>query len=198
MQIHNTVGIDEIRAEVFRTNATLTKLVSIVEHKSEREEQLEQALSDLGGRKKVLGNDELLTTMAKLIQERAVKDGKPIESTTTKLVRQSTLDSRRSSIESGSTATGESEGVLDARERHELRISLDTVLKENAEYYVKKLDAQVALITNQIAKVQRTSDEILRTLQGGGSYERIAHPHIRAIWKEMVSVDICFVSLDPP
>ncbi|KAF8340736.1 uncharacterized protein EI90DRAFT_3117280 [Cantharellus anzutake] len=168
LQIHNTVNIDAIRAEVTDTNAMLKKLIDVVSHKSEWHIRYEQAMNDFGGRKKVLGNDGLLTSMATMIQVGMTKDE---------------MTAQTANVAGREMLGGVS--VLSAREMHELRLPLDAILAQNAGYFSKKLDAQMEAISNQLDKVQHSTTQILRTITGG-AYERIVHPIIRHIWKEMV------------
>ncbi|KAF8340734.1 uncharacterized protein EI90DRAFT_3036693 [Cantharellus anzutake] len=174
LQIHNTVNIDAIRAEVTDTNVMLKELIAVVSHKSERHIRCEQAVNDLGGRKKVLGNDELLTSMATMIQVGAKGDEKTVQSVTAAL---------QGPLGAGASLSRD-EGVLSAQERHELRLPLDTILAQNAKYFSKKLGVQVDVIANQLDKVRQSTTQILHSI-GGASYQRIVNPVVRRIWKEM-------------
>lgn len=167
LQIHNTVGIDAIQKEMRENNAMLAKLVSMVDRHSERNEDLNRMMQDLGGRDKVLGDDELLTTMASAVQSRKSNQGRRT----------------KSAVEDGAKFSGEEAAVLSAAERHELRLPLDHALEQNAGIYAKKLDAQMLRISSQINHLQSSNDTILKTLTGG-VWERVVHPDLQHIWKE--------------
>jgi hypothetical protein len=142
----------------------LAKLVSIVDHPTEQNADLDRMMRDLGGRNKVLGDDELLTTMASAI-----------------LSRQS--NRAQSAVEDGAKFSGKEDAVLSATERHELRLPLDNALEQNANFYVEKLDVQTSRIQAQIDHLQSSSDVLVKTLTGG-PWERIVHPDLQNIWKE--------------
>lgn len=161
------MGIDAIQADLKRTNAMLNKLISIVEHPSEREDELNRMVHDMGGRSKVLGDDELMTTVAAAAaQTREKQDG-----------------GAKATATDGAKIAETEDAVLSATERHDLRLPLEAILQQNAAIYTEKLDAQVARITEKLDKLQSSSEMILKTL-AGGSWERISHPDIRQIWKD--------------
>lgn len=176
IQIHSTVTIDAIRSEVTSNNVMLKELLKIVSYKSDRQIRNEQALNDLGGKEKVLGNEEMLTSMASMIQERAMKAGDAVQTATV-----------AAQIAPGASQhlLSQDNGILSPRERRELRLPLGTILEQNAIYFSKKLDAQVEVIPDQLKKVQPSRAQILRAVTGG-PHELIVHPDIRQIWKEMV------------
>ena len=167
LQIHNTVGIDTIQAEMRKNNAMLAKLFSLLDHRSERDEDLDRMMRDLGGRNKVLGDDELLTTMAGAIQTR--KGNKDNQA--------------KSALVDGAKFSRKEDVVLSATERHELRLPLDNALEHNAKFYAAKLDAQISRIASQINRLQSSSETILKTLNSG-IWERIVHPDLRHVWRD--------------
>jgi hypothetical protein len=178
LQIHNTVGIDTIRAEAVKTNAMLVKLIGIVDHKSKEDKEWDQYLEDLGGRKKVIESEELITRMALEIEGRgSSKDGKD------------TKDGKDAKPGAPPGAPPDSKSKLDPKlqilgpkERLEMRQPLSSILEANFLFYEGKLDAQVRIITNQI---QKSTQQILRRLEAG-SWEKIKHPEVREIWRENV------------
>lgn len=145
----------------------LNKLISIVEQPSEREEELNRMMQDLGGRSKVLGDDELMTTIA----------------TAAAQSREKTKGVTTATATNGAKIDDTEDVVLSATERHELRLPLETIIEQNATIYTEKLDAQVERITEKLDKLQSSSEIILKTLTGG-TWERISHPDLRQIWKE--------------
>ncbi|KAF8312648.1 hypothetical protein DL93DRAFT_1295443 [Clavulina sp. PMI_390] len=167
LQIHNTVGIDAIQAEVRRTNQMLTKLIEVVDHPSERKDRLDRMMHDLGGRDKVLGDDALMTTVASAVIQSRASPNAALSADQT----------------DGAKIAGKEDAILTATERHELRLPLDSVLEQNATLYVEKLDRQVEKITSQLDKLQSSSDVILKTLTGG-AWERVEHPDLQQIWKD--------------
>lgn len=142
----------------------LAKLINIVDHPKEQNEDLNNMMRDLGGRNKVLGDDELLTTMATAILSR--KDNRT-----------------EANVEDGAKFSRTEGAVLSATERHELRLPLDDALEQNAKFYSEKLDAQISRIASQIDRLQSSSDIIVKKLTGG-PWERIVHPDLRDVWKE--------------
>jgi hypothetical protein len=174
LQLHNTVGIDAIRAEALKTNAMLAKLMTIVQHKSKLDEERELHLESLGGRKKVLENDKLLTQMAQEIEgsntPKPGKDGK------------AGAQSGDPKTKTESKTQTDDWDPLSAKERFEMRQPLSGILEANFDFYAAKLDAQVRAITNQI---QKSTQQILRRLESG-SWEKINHPEVMEMWKENV------------
>ncbi|KAI0041239.1 hypothetical protein FA95DRAFT_714838 [Auriscalpium vulgare] len=165
LSIHTTVTVDEVRETVRANNGMLKQLVALAEHKSAQEEELERLVADLGGRSKVLDSDELLTQVSCEVQARLVID-------------EDSGGGGRDKAPSAST-------TLSPRERHDLRLSLETILQENADHFAHKLEAQVKLMTAEIQLYIRLSTaEIIRRLDVG-PYERIDHPDIRELWKQM-------------
>ena len=180
LQIHNTVGIDAIRAQALNTNAMLVKLISIVQHKSKDEQEWERLLEDMGGRKKVIESEDLVITMAEKIEGRsrtAIKDGKDAKTGTQS---DAALDAR--SKTEPKSKTDEKTPVLSTKERFEIRQPLSSIIQANLQFYEGKLHAQVRIITDQI---QKSTQQILRRLDSG-SWEKVKHPEIRDIWKENV------------
>lgn len=187
LHIHNTVGIDAIQTEVRNTNAMLTKLIDIVDHSTEKNEELNRTMNDLGGRSRVLGDDQLLTTMTVAIQSRSSSSLKiPKSPPSTPGIPSITVTSASNAaveVKEGDKLAGKEDAVLSASERHELRLPLDSLLNQNLGFYTQKLDAQVTLITSQLDKLASSSAVILKTITGG-IWERILHPDLREIWKE--------------
>ncbi|KAG8881280.1 hypothetical protein FRB98_004439 [Tulasnella sp. 332] len=64
--------------------------------------------------------------------------------------------------------------------RRELSANVDDVLKANEALFLKKFDAQTTQLTEAL---DRSADKVIRAL-GGGPYERVEDPDIRALWKE--------------
>ena len=153
----------------------LKELLKIVSYKSDKQIQYEQALNDLGGRKKVLGSDELLASVATMIQDRTMMDGDTVQTMT--VASRATFHALQQPLSHG--------GILSPHERQELSLPLDTVLEQNAKSFSKKLDAQMQVISDQLNKVQQSTAKILRAVSGG-PHELIVHTDMRWIWKEMV------------
>lgn len=74
------------------------------------------------------------------------------------------------------------EVAFSRKELLELQQPLEKILKDSLPYYENKLLAQVEVIKNQINK---STLQILSRLEAG-SHEKITHPDIRFVWKEMV------------
>ncbi|KAF8320533.1 uncharacterized protein EI90DRAFT_3080514, partial [Cantharellus anzutake] len=121
LQIHNTVTTDDISVQVRQSNAMLTQLIRIMEYKSVQDKRWEQSLEDLGGRKKVLDSEELLTKIASEIEgEKVGTDGKGGDKADTS--KDQTAPAK---------AKIDQNNVLSPRERMELRQPLETILQAN-------------------------------------------------------------------
>lgn len=67
-------------------------------------------------------------------------------------------------------------------ERLKIRQSLQDVLDQNSTIYIQKLDAQMALVTEQLEKLNANSNAILFSLNAG-LWEHVLHPDLQQIWK---------------
>ncbi|KAF8341559.1 uncharacterized protein EI90DRAFT_3034423, partial [Cantharellus anzutake] len=189
LQIHITVGIDEIREQVRNSNTLLVKLIKIVEYNSPGEQGWERSLKNLGGRNKVLANDELLTTFAQEIE-----DSQSSESTAKTTPKEkgekgndadkdkptdpkSTGKADDSKTKSGKDASN----VLSLLERRELRMPLQEIIDSNFALYEGKLESQVQLLSKAVTQ---SKQEILQHLESG-AHEKISHHYIRRVWKDM-------------
>ncbi|KAF9073392.1 hypothetical protein BDP27DRAFT_1318820 [Rhodocollybia butyracea] len=163
LAIHATVTVDEIRAIAKANNELLQQLITVVEHKTKQQEDLEKTIVENGGRQKVLNSDELLSKISKTIQATLVME----------------VPGERSERASTSSTPPS------PREMYELRLSLDAILQENAVYYARKLDTQIQAITDEIRwSIQVSTREILDRLNAG-PYDRVHHSDIRELWKQM-------------
>ncbi|KAE9402429.1 hypothetical protein BT96DRAFT_855748 [Gymnopus androsaceus JB14] len=167
LTIHTTVTVDKVRGYVKANNELLQQLITVVEHKTKQQEDLEKMISENGGRQKVLDSDELLLKMSKEIQANLVME-----------------EPNQSTLQTKSTPRN-SAALLNSRETYELRLSLDIILQENAVHYSRKLDAQVKAITDEIKlSIQLSTMQILRHFNAG-PHERVHNPDIRELWRQM-------------
>ncbi|KAF9059723.1 hypothetical protein BDP27DRAFT_1371208 [Rhodocollybia butyracea] len=152
LTIRTTLTVDEVRGIAKANNELLQQLITVVEHKTKQQEELEKTIVENGGRQKVLNSDELLSKISKTIQATLVMEAP----------------------EERSERTSTSSAPPSFREMYELRLSLDVILQESAVHYAQKLDAQVKAITDDI-----------QSYFDAGPYERVHHPDIRELWKQM-------------
>ncbi len=173
----------------------LERLTKIIEHTSVEELEWEGSVKNLGGRSKVLGNDELLTAIALEIEN------SQFSGATAKMGPKEKGEAKDKDADGGKSkdpeATGKAEdsraksrklrfdasNVLTQKERRELRMPLQEIIKSNFALYEGKLEAQLQIISEE---VRQSTQRILQRLEAG-AHERIFHPHIQQIWKDMVS-----------
>ncbi|KAF8320530.1 uncharacterized protein EI90DRAFT_2598279 [Cantharellus anzutake] len=173
LQIHNTITTDDINIQVRQSNDMLAQLIRIMEHKSDQDKRWEQSLENLGGRKKVLDSEELLT---KIVNEIEGSGGK-VPGTDGKVDKG---DASKDKIALAKTRI-DPKNALSARERIELRLPLETILQANFRLYEGKLEAQMQILSHQL----KASTQQILTRLDAGSYQKIQHPEIRQVWKDM-------------
>ncbi|KAF8341567.1 uncharacterized protein EI90DRAFT_1754640 [Cantharellus anzutake] len=71
--------------------------------------------------------------------------------------------------------------VLSLLERRELRMPLQEIINSNFALYEGKLESQVQLLSEE---VKLSTQKILQRLETG-AHEKILHPHIQRVWKDM-------------
>ena len=150
----------------------------------------EQVLVQNGGRKRVLENPDLTMQVAAQIEGRDHKDditglpgGKPTDKAKQESGKAQDLN-KPAAIAGGKIAFNRAELL-------ELRQPLEKILRDSLPYYENKLLAQVEVIKNQINK---STQQILNRLEAG-SHQKIIHPDVRVVWKDMVWISIllaCF------
>lgn len=166
----------------------ILKLTAIIEHQSDQEKTWEQTMAQYGGRKRVLESPDLTMQVAAQIEGRTLKEttpaagsgGKPADG---KPGADAGKASTAKDPKSSAQVNMKDEPVFTRKELLELQMPLEKVLKESLPYYENKLAAQVEVIKNEI---NRSTQQILHRLEAG-SHEKITHPDIRLVWKEMVS-----------
>lgn len=86
-------------------------------------------------------------------------------------------------LQTNALASAKPESMLDRREFLELQRPLDRVVADSLPYYENKLFAQIKVIKDEISK---STLQILSRLEAG-SHDKIMHPDVRHVWKDMVS-----------
>jgi hypothetical protein len=159
----------------------LKKLVSIVESQSSEDRALENEMKALGGHDVVVNSPELAMRIAAKVQ------------------------TRRSETAKGGTGTGaDAKGKLDTKaqtkvealtkqELLELPVPLKDLLTRSLPYFESKLEIQVQRISEQ---VELSAQKILRRLDAG-LHEKIDHPDLRALWKDMVRTQVSSLVYGP-
>ena len=132
-----------------------------------------------GSRERVLGNPDLAMQLAAQIEGRDPEEDKANQETG------KAKDSSKPAV------LADGELAFNRSELRELKQPLEKILQDSLPYYEKKLQAQMKVIEDQIA---RSTQQILNRLEAG-SYEKIGQPDIRILWKDMVWFSIlmaCF------
>jgi hypothetical protein len=81
------------------------------------------------------------------------------------------------------SAAARDEPKFDRKELLELQRPLNKVLADSLPYYESKLLAQMEVIKDEINK---STQQIIARLEAG-SHDKVAHPDVRYVWKDMVS-----------
>lgn len=159
----------------------ILKLTAIIEHQSDKEKAWEQTVAQYGGRKRLFESPDLTMQIAAQIEGRSTQDlgaGLPGSKPTDPKAKPDATKAK----DSKGTVSAKDEPTFNRRELLELQQPLEKILKDSLPYFENKLLAQVEIIKNQI---NRSTQQILHRLESG-SHEKIVHPDIRLVWKEMV------------
>lgn len=81
------------------------------------------------------------------------------------------------------SAAARDEPKFDRKELLELQRPLNKVLADSLPYYESKLLAQMEVIKDEINK---STQQIIARLEAG-SHDKVTHPDVRYVWKDMVS-----------
>jgi hypothetical protein len=174
LSIHTAVGVDAARMAIESLDLKITRLVTIVERKTEREGGVEEMMEELGGREDVINDPFKLDSVA----NRIVDDKKRQDEADEQKVKEGLGKF------SGMIAETENRAMQDRRKaapdipivntaiRRALNSSLDTILEENARLYSLKLKEQ----TKQIQDALDASTHLILRSFDAGPYERILDP----------------------
>lgn len=143
-------------------NDKLEKLTNLIQRPSERESRFEKEVQRRGGRDQCLANNDKLAELMKITESweaRPQKPGFKIAS---------------------ANGTGDEQCLLDASLLHDLRTPLQSLLDENHQVFMFKLDKQTADIKDTI------KDSETRIIWAFNSRFRLVKDlHLQYIWKEM-------------
>lgn len=128
-----------------------------------------------GGHERVRDNPEVAlqvhAQLGRRIMNAALTHGKHGDSKATPHTKSSTVP--------------KDEPTFDRKELLELQRPLSTVVADSLPYYENKLLAQIDFIKDEISK---STQQILSRIEAG-SHDKVTHPDVRYVWKDMVVVE---------
>ncbi|KAG1849602.1 hypothetical protein C8R48DRAFT_778534 [Suillus tomentosus] len=151
-----------MQLKVDTTNDKLEKLTILIQRPSEHESRFEKEVQKCGGRDQCLANKDKLLELIKITESWEAHPQKP-----------------GSKIASANGSNDEKH-LLDATLLHDLRAPLRSLLDENYQVFMFKLDKQTADIKDAI------KDSEMRIIWAFNSkFQLVKDLHLQYIWKEM-------------